>query len=134
MKSAVFAILTICCSYYLLEAQSGRVGIGTTNPLARLHVQDSSVLFSGSFDDVSPSPLPIEGAGTRMLWYPDKAAFRAGSVTGIQWDQAYIGPYSVAMGFNSAAFGPASFASGYSAYAQGNSAIALGYNTNAYGN
>lgn len=43
---------------------------------------------------------PDSGAGTRMLWYPRKSAFRAGSVDGTQWDDDNIGNYSIAGGFN----------------------------------
>ena len=31
------------------------------------------------------------------MWYPDKGAFRAGGISGTQWDAANIGEYSVAM-------------------------------------
>ncbi|WP_457666325.1 hypothetical protein [Thiolapillus sp.] len=30
--------------------------------------------------------IPAEGGGARMMWYPARAAFRAGSVSGGQWD------------------------------------------------
>ncbi len=43
---------------------------------------------------------PQEGAGTRLLWFPPKAAFRAGYINGTQWDGANLGLYSVAMGYN----------------------------------
>lgn len=35
---------------------------------------------------------------TLMLWYPDKAAFRAGEASATSWDEANIGSYSVAFG------------------------------------
>src|ERR1700704_3106468 len=77
------------------SAQIGRVGINTLTPQAMLHVKDSSVLFSA----VSPLPLvpgnpPISGAGTRMMWFPDKAVFRAGIVTGGNWDKSNLGEAS----------------------------------------
>ncbi|MBK7040698.1 MAG: hypothetical protein IPH46_09560 [Bacteroidetes bacterium] len=71
---------------------TGRGGIGTTNPSARLHVADSSVVFTGPASlPVIPSMPPLSGAGTRMMWYADKAAFRVGSVSGNQWDKDSIG-------------------------------------------
>ncbi|MBL7765308.1 MAG: tail fiber domain-containing protein [Chitinophagaceae bacterium] len=128
--------------------ENGRVGIGTINPAARLHVADSSVVFTGSvFLPGAPSLPPVSGAGSRMMWYPDKAAFRAGNVTGTQWDKDSIGPYSAvlgregkAKGFCCVAFGEGTFASGNYTTASGNNskaygdnAVAMGYNTNASG-
>lgn len=56
---------------------NAQVGIGTTTPLARLHVTDSSVLFSVAGDiPTTPGNPPICGPGRRMMWYPDKSAFR----------------------------------------------------------
>ena len=51
-----------------------------------------------------------------MLWYPAFAAFRAGQVTGTQWDSTSsapnVGPYSAAFGYNTVASGNSSFAWG----------------------
>ena len=52
-------------------------------------------MFEGTFDS---GLIPKEGAGTRMMWYPKKAAFRAGKVDATQWSDANIGNDSVAMG------------------------------------
>ncbi|HYE58804.1 MAG TPA: hypothetical protein VD948_09870, partial [Rhodothermales bacterium] len=44
------------------------------------------ILAPGVFNDGSPEKsgsLPqVEGSGTRMMWYPGKAAFRAGGING----------------------------------------------------
>jgi hypothetical protein len=97
------------------------VGIGTNTPTARLHVADSSVLFSAVGDiPVSPGNPPLQGAGRRMMWYPDKAAFRVGMVTGTDWNKDSIGDYS--------------FASGYNTRAKGRGAVAIGIATEALGN
>lgn len=107
--------------------QNGNTGIGTVSPLARLHVTDNAVLFSASGDiPVTPAAPPVSGSGRRMMWYPDKAAFRTGYVTGNQWDAANIGDYSVAMGVNTIASGGYSFATGATAVASGNYSIVLG--------
>jgi len=94
------------------------VGIGTSSPSARLHVTDSSVLFS-SIGNVpnQPGNPPIEGPGRRMMWYADKAAFRAGYVSNNNWDKDSIGTYSFAAGYNSKAKAFASVALGYFCYA-----------------
>lgn len=113
---------------------SGDVGIGTVTPSARLHVADSSVLFSATGDvPVIKKNTPINGAGRRMMWYADKGAFRMGYVSGAAWDSANIGTYSFSSGFNSNASGSASFAGGLNSGASGASSIAYGNNSLATG-
>ncbi|MEO8149967.1 MAG: hypothetical protein ABI723_20175, partial [Bacteroidia bacterium] len=106
---------------------TGNVGIGTSSPLARLHVADSSVVFTAVGNALlTPGNVPVSGAGRRMMWYADKGAFRAGFVGGTQWDKDSIGIYSFATGFNSKAVGTGSTAMGYNASASGSSSIAIG--------
>ena len=102
----------------------GRVGIGTTDPLSGLHVDDTNgVLFTGTFGE---GEIPVEGAGTRMMWYPAKAAFRVGRVINVNWDNDSIGYYSVAMGLNTKA-------TGYYSVAMGSYTEATAYNSTAMG-
>jgi hypothetical protein len=57
--------------------------------------------------------IPASGAGWRMMWHPQKVAFRAGYVdAGGQWDEGNIGYYSWAGGALSKAAGIYSFAMG----------------------
>lgn len=77
--------------------------------------------------------IPQEGAGRRLLWYPAKAAFRVGSVSGGQWDDFFIGGASFAAGADAVASGAASVALGDSVQALGTSAVAAGYRTTAVG-
>lgn len=44
---------------------------------------DGGVLFQGTQGN---GAIPIEGGGTRMMWYSAKAAFRAGHVDDSQWN------------------------------------------------
>lgn len=88
---------------------TGNVGIGTTSPLAKLHLNNGSVLFDGT-----TGATPTSGAGTRMMWIPAKGAFRAGATTGAEWDNGNIGTTSVAFGNGSMAGGVASSAFGAS--------------------
>ena len=115
--------------------KNGNTGIGTSAPLSRLHVTDSAVLFSaaGNIPGTPGSP-PLQGPGRRMMWYPDKAAFRAGYVSATHWDNGSIGNYSVALGSDNVANGPSSVAMGSVSSAFGSSSVALGNNANAMGN
>ena len=134
-------IFTTALSFLSLFLLAQNVGIGTTSPIARLHVADSNVVFTGPVNVpfLTTYNPPIQGAGTRMMWYPQKAAFRAGGVDGTQWDKDNIGMYSFASGFNtkagylSTAMGLESVASGWLSTALGSFSISSGYNTLAAG-
>lgn len=114
-----------------------QVGIGTTTPQARLHVTDSSVLFSASGDLPGiTTPPPASGDGRRMMWYADKAAFRTGYVGSFgstYWNEANIGNYSFATGNNTRASGANSFAANLATTASGNESVAFGNNGTASG-
>ena len=114
------------------------VGIGTDTPASQLHVEgigtgEGNVLFVGEYKP-EPGNIPASGPGTRLMWYPDKVAFRAGRVNESQWDMANVGVNSVAMGINTMASGINSIAFGPDATASGASAFAWGYNSEASGN
>jgi hypothetical protein len=74
--------------------------------------------------------IPTEGAGTRMMWYPEKAAFRAGEVGAYggsgNWDDANIGYHSAAFGADTIAAGATAFAVGYATEAWGSGSFAAG--------
>jgi len=125
---------------------SGKVGIGTITPRTSLELGgDGAILATGTYG--SGWIEPNLGAGTRMMWYPRKAAFRAGNVDGSQWNDSNIGDYSTAMGFdttasanystaignNTIANGEGSFAIGYYSTASGTYSTAMGENTTANG-
>jgi hypothetical protein len=100
--------------------------------LFRVNV-DGGALFGGSFDGGQSLGIPAEGAGTRMIWYPRKAAFRAGYVNGTQWDDANIGNYSVAMGEGVRASGDYGVAMGRRTVAANGSSFAVGEDNTASG-
>jgi trimeric autotransporter adhesin len=79
--------------------------------------------------------IPFTGAGERLMWHPNKAAFRAGSIgsAGTQWDDPNVGYYTWAGGYNTMAVGLSSFAMGYQSTALGSYSNALGYTANADG-
>ncbi len=109
----------------------GNVGIRTSTPDATLHVGGvDGFLATGTFGS---GTIPAEGAGTRMMWYPKKAAFRAGNPGAWKWDDVNIGDYSVAMGNDTKADAMYSFAMGWNTNAHGTSSVAMGSFTEASG-
>ncbi|MCX6316317.1 MAG: tail fiber domain-containing protein [Bacteroidetes bacterium] len=126
MNKQSWMIVVMLCTITSVTAQN--VGIGTTTPLARLHVSDSNVVFTAKGFPLPPSPgnPPISGAGSRMMWYADKAAFRTGGITNTQWDKNQTGDFSFATGFNTRASGEAAFAAGGETNAAGDYSVAMG--------
>ncbi|MBK8078815.1 MAG: hypothetical protein IPK25_00110 [Saprospiraceae bacterium] len=47
--------------------------------------------FTGLSTCHVPGNPPVSGAGTRMMWYPDKGAFRAGTISSDHWDKDNVG-------------------------------------------
>ena len=93
------------------------------------------VVFGGVALGTANSNPDLGGTGYRMFWYPGKAAFRVGGVSGTYtagtapWDEANIGQYSFAAGLNSKA-GNAAIAMGSSA-TSGLYSVAIGEYTSA---
>ncbi|MCP4439721.1 MAG: hypothetical protein GY810_12325, partial [Aureispira sp.] len=85
---------------------------------------DDFVFGSTSLDDI---------AGTdddyRMFFDKSKGAFRAGVVTGTQWDDVNVGLISTAMGYATTASGDYSTAMGYATTASGYNSMAMGRGT-----
>ncbi|GEM_PF-3269189 len=102
----------------------GNIGIGVARPTAKLQVVDGAVWFDGA-----NGGTPTSGAGTRLMWIPAKQAFRAGQVSGAQWDDANVGVGSVAFGLDTTASGNYSMAVGQGATAIGATAFAFGHKT-----
>ncbi|MES2774929.1 MAG: tail fiber domain-containing protein [Bacteroidota bacterium] len=114
--------------------KNGKTGINTSSPAAMLHIKDSSVLFSGLLNlPAVPGDPPESGTGIRMMWYPDKAAFRAGRAAGTNWDKASVGTYSFAAGNETTASGTRSSAFGDGTVASGSGSFTSGYKTRAIG-
>ncbi|MBX2986254.1 MAG: DUF1566 domain-containing protein [Bdellovibrionaceae bacterium] len=118
---------------------NGNVGVGAPTPSFALSVgdgvaKDGSILAVGYGNaGVDGQTLTAAGAGTRLIWYPKKVAFRAGVVTSTQWDDANIGLISTSFGMNSEAQGTAAFSAGQNAKANGYTSIAIGENVEATG-
>ncbi|MEP7142495.1 MAG: tail fiber domain-containing protein [Ferruginibacter sp.] len=133
MKKILFLLFVNYCLCFAANSQN--VGIGTINPVARLQVVDSNVVFSAAGDiPSSPGDPSVSGSGRRMLWYPGKAAFRVGYVNNINWDQGFTGNYSFASGYDPRASGYSSIAMGNNSYATGEYSVAIGHAPVASGN
>src|SRR5688572_18810172 len=120
----------------MVVRKDGHVGIGTNSPGTFLHIDAGSSLTDGiiveGLQNNSAEVLDL-GSGTRMTFFTGKAAFRAGGVTGIQWNDINSGSHSAAFGFNTIASGDLTTAFGESTIASGNGSIAMGHDTKATG-
>lgn len=106
------------------DNSNDHVGIATQDAAATLTVAgDDGVLFTGAFNQ---GDIPSEGAGTRLMWYPRKAAFRVGQVSSTTWNDVNIGSRSLAAGFDTTASGNSATALGDRASAAGSVSIAMG--------
>lgn len=115
----------------LTVLKNGNVGIGPSAPTASLHVDAVNGVV---FDGLSSGSIPVEGSGSRMMWYQGKSALRAGNAGfDNQWDDINIGQYSAAFNYTTIASGNSSFASGYQTEASGTRSTAMGSNTIASG-
>jgi hypothetical protein len=133
LKITILVCFTLCLSRTSMaqfignnpiqQGSAGNVGIGfpAYTPSSLLQVRNGSVLFEGTTGGV-----PISGAGTRMMWIPSKAAFRAGTVPGPNWDNVNIGVNSFAVGNATVASGKESFACGWVCQATGLSSFSTG--------
>lgn len=109
-----------------LRATSLPLGPYGTSPIT-FEVDTNGLLWAtGTY---GTGTLSLSGSGTRMFWFPTKAAFRAGGVNGTQWDSTNIGDYSMAFGLDTTASGYGSTASGLYSSASGEGSTAIGSGT-----
>lgn len=122
----------------IYNTNTSNVGIGANAPeaTALLHVNtgismSKGLMISGTYSGAST--IPDLGEGSRMMFYPGKCAFRAGSVNGTQWNNVNVGRVSTAMGANTIASGDVSTAMGDGPTASGDGSTAMGHTTTASG-
>jgi trimeric autotransporter adhesin len=116
----------------LLVQENGktRIGLGTDTSGTLSIFGNDGIVAMGTLGSGAVLSL---GGGTRMMWYPQKAAFRAGIADGSEWDDANIGSYSIAMGSGTTASGSFSTAMGVSTIASGYNSTAMGFRSIASG-
>jgi hypothetical protein len=96
------------------------------------------IVSQGDFG--TATTLGASGEATKLIWYPRKAAFRAGYAAGDEWDHSNIGSYSMALGYGvtasglySVAIGDSNTASGIKSVAIGSGSVAAGTSSTAMG-
>ena len=106
---------------------SGTYKDDSTHDKERFRVDnDGSILSVADYTGGINTTAPIEGSGTRFMWYATKAALRAGQINGTQWDDANIGLYSTAFGENVRALGDNAIVVGKNSVAANTGTVALG--------
>jgi hypothetical protein len=116
----------------MYSAVSGNVGIGTTNPSAKLNVHGAFTVGQ----DTSNYDVNFYGddPGARFLWDADLHALRAGRDTdGSYWAADSTGRNSIAFGRNTKAVSANATALGASSTARGWAALAGGWGSEANG-
>ena len=114
-KIAAISNIWLVSGNNIFPVSGKNIGIGTISPADKFHVNlidNQSFLLTGTFDQTKITT--DRNAGTRMVFYPSKAAFRAGRIENqtSSWNDANIGLYSVAFGYDTKASGDYSFAGG----------------------
>jgi len=139
--SILLAALTALVATAPASAQSPTPATTVKNGNDDVRLQlnyDGGFYVPGTFGPTSPADsIPATGAGTRMMWYPAKGAFRAGQVGrffgATRWNASNVGDYSVAFGVDTKADGFAATAIGNATEALGDQATAMGSATDADG-
>jgi len=143
LRASTVSALALFLAFGLVPTASGQTPNATVeNEGGDVRLQtfyNGGLLAPGTFidDNTENDSIPAEGAGTRMMWYPEKAAFRAGRVgdnkDGTQWDASRVGIYSVAFGVDTKASATGATAMGEETTASLPQATAMGLETTASG-
>jgi hypothetical protein len=115
-----------------LESSGDAVGIGTSSPDSKLHVQGT--LQTGTDGNGSDVMFYGQNFGSGFVWNQEKMAIRAGlDGDGTHWAPDSVGQYSLGVGSSTKARGHTSVALGSNASATGSASVAMGSLTEARG-
>lgn len=107
---------------------AGRTSFGLSSSNADVHfLCNNGFLEIGNFGSGDTTVTYIPDA--KMMWYPRRGAFRAGIVTGNQWNNYKMGDYSIAGGYNTTASGIYSVAFGNATSALCENCVSFGKNS-----
>ncbi|MBC2595672.1 hypothetical protein H5P28_15495 [Ruficoccus amylovorans] len=102
-------------------------------------VEPNGVIWAGEGQSYNATEMIPEGPGARLMWIPQKGAFRAGYTWGTHWSIENIGVDSMSWGQFSSASGEGATAWGNSsarsiyATSWGDSSLSTGLNSTAWG-
>ncbi|MCS7074206.1 MAG: hypothetical protein NZ108_07050, partial [Bacteroidia bacterium] len=131
-------IITNNTTRAVISGNTGFVGINVATPITRLHIAgtngaDGSFIVDNPQTPLSGGPnIPgfPSGPGTRMFFHAGRSAYRMGTATGNQFDEANIGINSYAAGVDVLASGTSSFCVGIQSQATAQGSTALGKRVN----
>ena len=127
-ERSVPAAAAAAASEPALEVEAPNSNDGTVGTAFRVD-QDGGLLAPGVLGIGTIPAVGNTSNGVRMMWYPYRGTFRAGSPGGpgsTAWDDANMGFYSWAGGYNTIASAYASFAFGDQVVASGTDAAGFG--------
>lgn len=108
----------------IITADAGAVRIDGTDG-----IMITGTLASGALIDTD-----ITGAGTRMFFNPFKAAFRAGGVSGSNFDNTNVGNYSFASGYDNRIFSGRTFGANSQNTTSNSNATSIGNGNTSFDN
>lgn len=115
------------------------LGVGTI-PATRFHVRDGLILFNHQGTTPITYPPEATGPGARFLYSTQYGIFRAGGVSGMEWDSINNGLFSsafgednIARGRSSTAVGVANTVDGIASFSGGVANTVLGEHSASFG-
>jgi len=133
MIRKMFAVLVVLAVSGKVFATGVDVILNDTSGASAFTIKNSNSVEVAHIASDGGMQLASPESGGNLIWKANKAAFRAGTVDGTQWDDANIGFLSIGIGYDALASKLGSVAMGDGPTASGASAVAMGYKTTASG-
>jgi hypothetical protein len=133
-----FVLVAVHCMLMSFTGVCQTIGVGTStpNPNTLLHIDLTGSVTKGFLVtglSMAGGAVPNLGSGTRLMFFPGKGAFRAGTASGTGWDDVNVGLHSTALGVATIANGQSSTAFGFSTEASALYATSFGHYSKASG-